>query len=144
MGKPNPPGFVPADVMAGLRTAMKFGEPNRAGDKATFHWSVRSDAAGADEDGIPFNPTAVPQRTKRSRTVACAVEFFPAGDRTERFGVVQSSRVELTILDPEFQQVKDFEYVVWGGDKYIRRSGTVDGLGSIDVHTVLCIAEDEA
>ena len=89
---------------------------------------------------VPLTDKPMPQKV----AVPSPVDYTDASDQAKRFGTVQPSRLELTLLDPDWQKVKDFEYVVWGGDKYLRRSHQVDALGSLDIHTVHCVAEDEA
>lgn len=77
-------------------------------------------------------------------TVPCAIEFEEGAVRSERFGQARLSRIEVVLLAPDYEQVKDFQYVVWGGDKYIRSHGQVYALGSVDVWLIGCIAEDES
>lgn len=140
----SPTGFNKADVIAGLHTAMNFGAPNSADDRATFCWTDTTAVAGADESGVPFDPDVRPARTPHKITVPCAVDHSNAGMVRTRFGTYRPDRIEITLLDPDFQKVKDFTFVVWGGDKYVRGADQVIGLGSLDVHTIQCIAEDES
>lgn len=146
MAKNLPAGFNAAEVIAGLHRAMEFGEPTRTEDRATFY-TVTTTAAGGpvDEDGVPFDPTVRPTRSTTSKQVKCAVEFADRADLSETFGIIQPTRVKITLLDAEYQQVKDFAYVVVGGDRYNRRiTEPPVALGSIDVWTVHCVAEDES
>lgn len=149
MAKYIPPGFNSAQVIAGLHKAMGFGEPTRVGDKATFYFPVSYDwppGTVLDEDGVPFDPTVMPvtNTVKAPLKVYCAVEYFDRADKSETFGVFRPTRIEITLLDAEYQQVKDFAYVEAGGDKYVRRSVEPPvALGSIDVWTVTAVAEDE-
>ena len=92
---------------------------------------------------MPFDPTKRTTTTPVRRRATCAIEYADGPDRTERFGVRQPSRIVITLLQPEWEKVSPFEFVVWGGDKYLRRGHQVEALGSVDVHTVQCVAEDE-
>lgn len=141
-----PPGFNAERVMAGLHKAMEFGEPTRAADKATFVKIAITTPAGSavDGNGIPFDPTQRPVRTPTRHTVACAVDHQGRADTAQNFGSLTSDRVEITLLDPEYQIVKGFDFVVIGGTKYLySKTLPPEALGSIDVWTVICISEDE-
>lgn len=146
MTKYIPPGFPSARVIEGLHKAMGFGEPTRTDDKATFFFPKRRAVAGTtDEDGVPFDPAAQPENlTKPSLQVPCAVEYFDHADVIETFGSLQPTRIKITLLDPDYQKIKGFAYVVAGGDKYIYRSTQPpDALAIIDVWTLWATAEDE-
>ena len=146
MAKDLPAGFDRNKILIGLHKAMEFGEPTRAEDQATFVTIVEPIVIGpVDEDGVPFDPSERVSRTPQSNTVACAVEYVDRADRAERFGTLQPTRVKITLLDAEYQTVRGFDYVVVGGDKYVYRSTEPPvALGSIDVWTVYCTAEDES
>jgi hypothetical protein len=143
MSRPTPPGFNKADAIAGIRLAMNFGAPNAPGDRATFCWTSTSNATAADESGVPFSPAARPTRSTQKVTVPCAVDYADGSDQTERWGTRQRSRIVVTLLEPEWAKVKDFEFVVYGGEKYLRRTHEIIALGSLDVHTVYCVTEDQ-
>lgn len=146
MTKYVPPSFNRARVLDGLHKAMGFGEPNSVDDKATFFFSARpASATPADGAGVPFNPDERPANTgSPKKTVACAVEYFDAAGQAQTFGDIRPSRVKITLLAPEWDQVKDFAYVVCAGDKYIRSTlQPVDALGSLDIYTVWATAESE-
>lgn len=150
MAKFVPPGFDEASIKAGLYKAMGFGEPTRTEDKAWFYFPVNraSDPTDSpkDQDGVPFDPTVPVATTPRKARVqaACAVEYVDAGESLESFGDIKATRIKITVLDPEYQQIKGFAYVVAGGDKYVRTSVEPPvALGSIDVWTLWCTAEDE-
>lgn len=143
-----PPSFNEERVLAGLKMAMGFGEPTRAADKVTFYFNARSTPTGpVDEDGIPFDPAEriTNTRAAEAKSVDCVVEYQDRAAKAETFGVVVPARVVLTLLDPDWQLVKDFAYVKAGGDTYHR--STVEppvALGTIDVWSVICIAEGES
>lgn len=147
MTKYVPPSFNEARVVEGLKMAMGFGEPTRAEDKVTFFFNARSTGTTeADEEGIPFDPADRLVNTRPDGVVVdCVVEYQDRAAKAETFGVVVPTRVILTLLDPDWQQVKDFAYVRAGGDIY--RRSTVQppvALGTIDVWSVICVAEGES
>lgn len=141
-----PAGFDTAAVLSGLRTAMGFGAPTRTEDRATFYLPPVDvdDTEVEDLHEVPFNPTVQRTATPIKLAVACAVEFFAGGQVIESFGVALADKIKVTLLDPEYQQVKGFLYVVAGGDKYIRaKTEPPVALGTIDVWTVWADAENE-
>lgn len=147
MTKYVPASFNRAKVLDGLGKAMGFGEPTRSADKATFFFpkTTTTPDGPADEDDVPFDPAAEPATAQKAKlTKQCAVEFVDMAGVETRAGEISSGRIRLTILDPEWQQVKDFSYVVVGGEKYMRdQIQPPIALGSIDVWIVDCIAEEE-
>jgi hypothetical protein len=146
-----PPGFDADAARQGILNAMSFGEPTRTDDKAWFYFSKTRTStppgAAADQDGVPFDSTAPvlsPDRKPRLQ-VPCAIDYVDVAETTETFGSDKAARIVITLLDTEYQRVKGFAYVVAGGDKYV--SPTVEppvALGTIDVWTVHCVAEDES
>lgn len=142
-----PPGFNPTRIIDGLHRAMLFAAPTRAADAATFYLADSSTGVGVqvDEDEVPFDFAAVRTVRLTAVRVPCAVEYVDRADQSENFGVYQSSRIKITLLDPDYQQVRGFRYVAIGGDKYnYRLTEPPVALGSIDVWTVHCTAEDES
>lgn len=148
MTKYIPPGFNSARVIEGLHKAMGFGEPTRTSDKATFYFPKRRATTDGttDEDGIPFDPSVQPADISRPKqTVPCSVEFFLRGQEVETFGTLATTRIKITLLDPDYQKVKGFAYCVAGGDKYVYDlTQPPDALATIDVWTVWAVAEDDA
>ncbi len=138
--------FDRTTVLQGLYTAMDFGAPNTATDKATFYMprTITSDFSNEDEDMVPMNPNN--KRTFGTlvkKTVRCAVEYQGGSGKDENFGVLNPDKVKITLLGPEFVQVEGFEYVVISGNKYLYlKSEPVIALGSIDVHQIYCRSED--
>jgi hypothetical protein len=143
-----PPSFDEARVLEGIKKAMGFGEPTRPEDKVTFYFNARSTPDGeVDEEGVPFDPDDRVTNTREDEAVIvdCVVEYQDRAAQTETFGVYIPTRIVLTLLDPDWQQVKDFSHVKAGGDIYHR--STVQppvALGTIDVWSVICLAEGES
>jgi len=146
MAKFIPPGFNRAEVLAGLHQAMGFGEPTRVEDKATFvSFDQLADDVATDDDGVPFDANVRRTRTPRSQQVPCAIEWADVADGRGTFGTIAATKVVLMLLDPDYQKIKGFEYVVIGGDKYLyRETQPPIALGSIDVWMIHVSAEDES
>ncbi len=137
--------FDRSSVLAGIHLAMEFGQPNTATDRATFYMPRTVTASGnLDQDDVPMNPNNLRNFSSLvKKTVKCAVEYFGAQGKDTNLGVMVPDKVKLTLLDPEFDQIEGFEYVVISGSKYLYwKSEPVLGLGAIDVHQIWCKAED--
>lgn len=138
--------FDKAAVLAGLHIAMDFGEPNVTTDKPTFFMPRSSTAPGnKDQHGVPFNPDN--KRTFSAlvkKTVPCAVEYTNAQGKVENFGLINPSKVQITLLDPDYQRIRGCEFVTIGGQKFLyRKTEPPIALGSIDVWVLHFTAEDE-
>lgn len=139
-----PSDFDTAGILAGLHTAMAFGRPTRTEDVATFYLPLDVDpvVAPLDDSGVPFDPSEQHSHAPPKLAVPCAVEFYDAAGVIETFGSASPTRIKITLLDPDYQQVKDFIYVVAGGDKYMRsKIEPPIALGTIDVW--MCWADSE-
>jgi len=100
----------------------------------------------ADQEGVPFSPTGVRTVVPRPKIqgVKCSIEYVDGVGKLENFGLISPSRVILTLLDEEYAQVKGFEFVVIGGNRYwYKRTETPKGLVSVGIYRVHCQAEDE-
>jgi hypothetical protein len=137
--------FDQSKVLAGLYTAMEFGAPNNVADRATFYMPRTVDSPGnVDSYEVSYNPD-----NKRTfsplvkKTVPCAVEYIDATGKEVNFGMVNPSRVRLTVLGPDYANIKGFEYVVISGQKFIyQKTEPLIALGSIDVAIIYAQAED--
>lgn len=129
-----------------IRFAMTLGAPPATSDQLTFHWNpTATTAASKDGEGVPFDPTAAITRITRTPvTRPCAVEFVDAADEPTAFGLVIPSKLKVTLLDVDYDAVKDADFVVVGGDKYVRSHEPPSlGLFDIGVHSVIYTAENE-
>ena len=131
-----------------IRAAMTMGTPPAAADALKFYWNpVTTVTATKDGEGIPFDPTATVTRADaRSVSKPCALEYLDAtgtGHPTP-FGSVVPSRVRVTLLDEDYAVVADANFVVIGGDRYIRHhEPPAVGLFSVGVHQIVYIAEND-
>lgn len=141
-----PRGFNASKVLAGLHTAMEFGLPNVRVERPTFVMPpVDTTTAPKDDENVPWDPSATVLRApSRKVQVECAYEYQDALGKLLNLGVISPSRVKITLLAPEYVKVKGFEFVLISAQRYFyQREEPVIALGSIDVHTVHCVAEDE-
>lgn len=140
------PGFNADEVRRGLRFAMNVGLPVLAEEQPTFFFPREASAdSPADQDEVPFGVTGrrtlAPPRTVR---VPCAIEYFDNVGKIENFGVIVPTKLELTLLDQEYVQIKGFQYVVIGGSRYFySRTQTPMGLVSVGIYIVHVTAEDQ-
>lgn len=129
-----------------IRFAMTLGTPPATGDQLTFHWNPTvTTGAAKDGEGVPFDPAATITRSSRAAiTKPCAVEFVDAADEPTAFGLVIPSKVKVTLLDEDYNAVKDADFVVITGDKYVRSHEPPSlGLFDVGVHSVIYTAENE-
>lgn len=146
MAAPTPRGFSAARVVAGIHRAMAFGAPSVAADQATFYMPrTVVNEKPADEQDVPFDPTGAPDYGPVVKiAVPCAYEYVDAQGKIENLGLIVHSRVRVTMLDDDYQQVKGFEFVVIEAQRYsYLKTEPPVALGSVDVWTVHCQADDE-
>lgn len=129
-----------------IRSAMAMGAPPDATDALTFCWNpTTTSAASKDGEGIPFDPTAVINRTtKTPESKPCAVEFLDAAGNATPFGTIVPAKLRVTLLDEDYTAVADADFVVMGGDRYLRHHEPPTlGLFQVGVHQIIYVAENE-
>lgn len=157
-----------------IRFAMRMGAPTRPEDRATFHFKPkRIYPAGTklDQTGKPLNSSIRAEYVRPAPLVLeeVAIEHERANPQELPVGVKIPTRVVLTILDAEYQLIKEraanivvddsdpqnpvleptgeefaFE-VELGGDRYrIGYRMTPLALFDAGVHQVVCYAMDES
>lgn len=132
----------------GILLAMGLGIPDDEALRPTFIMPGTTEVpqgTSVDPDGVPFNPFVRRNRIPGARLqVRCAVEFLnQAGDVTD-YGVLQNDQARLTLLDPQYQQIKGFESVLLGDVTYnYSQTFPPIGLASATVWQVLVRAEDQ-
>lgn len=139
-------GFSAAKFRAGVRFAMTMGAPPAAADQLIFGWNPTvTTVATTDGEGVPFDPTATVTRTTVPTVKkTCAIEYLDAAGDPTPFGSVIPSKVRITLLDEEYTAVRDADFVVVGGDKYLRHHEPPSlGLFEVGVHQIVYIAENE-
>lgn len=141
-------GFDANAVRTGLRTAFNVGMPPLEEEQPVFFMPlvVPDQTEAVDSDGVPFDPSYLPTRTPRVKVsgLSAGIDYVDGIGKLENFGVIAPSKVILTLLDVDYEQVKGFEFVVISGNKFFyRRTETTHGLVSVGLYKVHCTAEDE-
>lgn len=149
---PAPPGFGAEfnadEFRSAIRATMTMGLPNKVEERATFRWIVRKDWAQEDSGGVPFDLTSTPTRVEEHPDVqipiAWAFSARPAQSVSTEMGEFDLGRVEMTILDVDYELVRGAELVVLGGNIYeIAFVAPPVGLFDVTVYTVYANARDE-
>lgn len=141
------PGFNSQAFRDQIRFAMQMGAAPDETQQVKFYFpsTLVYNVAAKDDANFPFDPASTVTSTPRPFVhVDCAIEYFDAEGQPTSFGLIAPSRLAITLLDDEYEQVKDCTYVVVHGDKYNRRR-TEPPLGMFDVgvYTMHFTAEDE-
>lgn len=131
----------------GIRFAMELGAPPDSAQQATFYFPNELVYVGeSDDNDIPFDPdipvtTSVPDPVQ----VPCAIQYFDDQGELTPFGTVTPARVEVTLLDEDYDEVAGASYVVIGGDKYVfRRVEPPSGLFDAGIYVMHFAAESES
>lgn len=140
------PGFNAGEFRDAIHFAMQMGAALDASEQVTFHFaSTLTYNVPADGAAVPFDPNATVTRvTPDPMRVDCAVEYFDMENQPTSFGLMAPSRLAVTLLDVDYEQVKDCSYVVIHGDRYnFRRTEPPSGLFDVGLYTMHFTAENE-
>lgn len=127
---------------------MAVGLPVMTADQPTFFMPTTVTGDGGhtlDQQGTPFDPTYRPVRAQLPGIkVPCAIEYKDAAGELSAAGTVSSTGIVLTLLDEDYARIEGFAYVVIGGVKYnYERTNPPEGLVSVGIYAVHCLADDE-
>lgn len=140
-------GFDPAQFREAITQTMIMGMAQNQDDQPSFVFpEVVVNTATADVEKVPFDPNARPQRLpRRIERVPCVVDYVDAAGRVEAFGIINPSKIKITLLDVHYETVEGFEHVMISNDKYnYMKTEPPIALGAVTVWTVHCMAEDES
>ena len=131
-----------------FRSAIRFvfEMETDADNQIMFHFTDVVHFVGpSDGDAVPFSPTETITRTTIAPIMApCDVEFIQASDVSTAFGVVIPTKLQVTLLDEDYQTVKDATFVTIGGERYIRDfERPSSALFQVALHIMTFIAENE-
>jgi hypothetical protein len=129
-----------------IKFAMQLGAAPEASEQVYFHFaSTLVYNTPTDGANVAFDPAAtVTNTTPAPVQVDCAVEYFDAENQPTSFGLLAPSRLAITLLDDDYDQVKDCSYVVIHGDRYdYRRTEPPGGLFDVGVYTMHFTARSE-
>ena len=142
------PDFSKTVVEDAIRFAMRMGAAPDPTQRATFLFrQVRTYPPGTllDAEGTPLDPNVRAEVTTPDPvTVDCAVEFERATPEELPTGVRIPTRLVITLLENEYQQVRTAVRVRIGSDRYqIAYELPVVGLFDMAVHQIVAYAESE-
>ncbi len=129
-----------------IRFVFEMGTPTEDEQQVTFHFADTLTFAGpADGEQVPFNPAeAIVRNTPPPIRRPCDVEFTKATDEPTAFGIVIPARITVTLLDEDYQDVKDATFIIVNGDRYIRHYEPPSyALFDVGLHEMVFIAENE-
>lgn len=141
-------GFDAAAFRDGIETAMMVGLPPDLADQPTFVTPAAVVDTGADRDtgGVAFDWTEPREKVgaDTATQVPAAIEYFDADGQLVNFGSVSSSKIVLTLLDQDYEEVVGFSYVVVGGNKYTyERTEPPIGMVDVAIWRIHCRTDDE-
>lgn len=149
MATPSPSRNIPYQFNSDkFRNAIRFvfemgGPPD---NPILFHFTDTLTFAGpSDSEVVPFDPTqAATRQSKAPISVPCSVEFISASEQPTAFGGIIPAKLKVTLLDDDYDLVKDASYVTMNGDRYNRHfEQPSQGLFDVELHTMVFQAEDE-
>ena len=153
------PRFPKERFKEGIRFAMGMGAPVRPEDRATFHFReerVYPEGTRLDQEGKPLNPSIRAEYVRPDPLTLdhVAIEHERATPEELPVGVRIPTRVVITMLEEEYQKIKDraaeggeeFAYEVeLGGDHYrIGYRPTPMAIFDAGVHQIVCYAMEES
>lgn len=139
-------GFNSAEFRDAIHFAMKMGAAPEVDEQAIFHFATASAfTAPADGADVPFDPSAVITTTTPDPVkVDCAIEYLDSENQPTSFGLMAPTRIVVTLLDVDYEQVQDAAYVVIHGDRYdYRRTEPPAGLFDVGLYTMHFTARNE-
>lgn len=147
--------FNAAEFRDAIHLAMRMGLPEETDQRITFRWSSERTYARADPAGHTYDFTQAPTATVTvaDLQVDCAWEFVarPAGSDETVLGQFDESRIVVTLLDEEYDEVLDHgdgtlpDQIVAGLNVYNVDFETPPvGLFDVTVHQLYATARDES
>jgi hypothetical protein len=117
-----------------------------ADQQIMFHFTDVVHFVGpSDGDAVPFNPAeAITRTTHAPVTAPCDVEFVQTSDVSTAFGVVIPTKLQVTLLDEDYETIKDATFATIGGERYIRDyERPSSALFDVALHIITFVAENE-
>lgn len=146
---PRAAAFDAAEFRDGVKFAMSMGLPDDTSERLTFRWKDDKTYTTADPTGKPYDYSDTPSRTvtKDDVQITAGVKFISratssAGNAVARF---ESPRVEVTVLDEDYDSVADADEILLGGNTYfIEYWEPPTGLFDVTIYVVHASAVDES
>lgn len=143
------PGFDPDVFRANIHFAMNMGLPSDVTERPTFYFrAVRTYPPGTlvDSEGTPLDPTVKATTTAPDPVqVPCAVEFQTTRNDDESLvGTFRQTAAALTLLDVDYDLIKDAIEVSLGGNRFvISYQEPPIGMGDVTVYRLHCFPKGE-
>jgi hypothetical protein len=143
------PAFNATVFRENIRATMVMGMPNSIDKQVTFKWSPDTTYNSIDTAGVPYDATDVPVTTETHADVIVPVAFEfaarPAGSLETSMGEFDTSRIVITILDTDWEEVVGADQIQIDEATYdIQFVAPPFALFDVDVYQIFAIARDEA
>jgi hypothetical protein len=148
--------FDAAGFRTQIKLAMGMGMPDDPAQRLTWHWNTADTYTAADPANEPYDWTETPTTSVPGNPSAptgvlqvdYALQFTP-GRNTEGTGTdlgnFDVTRAVVTLLDVDYDQIKDADYASIGDTIYdINFSAPPEGLFDVTVYTIYLHARDAA
>lgn len=139
--------FDEAAFTSGILTAMAIGMPSVAEERPIFVFADTSTTtASADDEGVPYDTTLSPDVVAGVRLagITCAVEQLDAAGQVVEMGIINPTKIKITMLDEQYRQTAGFWFVEIAGDRYFyRRTEPPVSMVTATIWVVHATAEDD-
>lgn len=115
------PRFNSTAFRTGIRFVFNMAAPPLSNEQVFFYFPSQLiyNSTSLDGEGVPFDPAAtVTRQVPAPVQVPCGVGFTDTSGQQIDFGLVIPAKLEITLLDEDYQQVEGCSYVVVRGEKY--------------------------
>lgn len=147
------PNFDPNGFRASIKATMQMGMPLDPAERLVWHFREIKSYTTQDPALKPYDWTAAPQLNIPSdpdtpagqRIVDYALEFARGTGAETEVGSFDTTRLIVTLLDLDFEQIQHAEYATIGRVHYdIDFTGPPQGLFDVTVYSVYLTARDQA
>ena len=145
------PGFgesFSAEVFrSNIKNVMKMGSPSAVVERATFQFAPSDTySTRVDVSGKPYSLGQQPASTevKEDVQVDCAVDYVNRYPDGTPIGEFNNTRAKVTILDVDYELVRDAKTILMGGNTFVINYVEEVGLFSVTVYTAHCTARDDS
>lgn len=142
-------GFDAEEFRRQIRNTMIMGLPVDEAERPTFRWSVKRSYAVKDDSGNPYNFSSPPisVETRADVQVPVSVDFSARSSLGSKLpvGDVENSKVVVTVLDVDYEEIKTADQIICGGDTYsIDFVAPSVGLFAVTVYEIHATSIDES
>lgn len=140
------PGFDGNAFREGIRFVQQMAAAPIDSDQVSFYKPAQLVYnRPTDPENVPFDPNATVTRVQPAPVkVACGLEYRTAKGEVTAFGSITASRLVVTLLDEEYELVKDCSYIVVAGEKWnYLLTEPPTGLFDVGLFSMHFVAEDD-